>query len=336
MASHPVWPKWLEELWWREVWLTLEAAEPAILPPYLGSTLRGALGYLLRAALCEGLECDPDCQRPDRCRYYSLFVRDRDGAAKPYVLLAPPPPGLEEIALGGPVDLPYRTAAPRHGECIPSLRCDASWKFDPGGSLRFGLRLFGQAAQALPAIVNGIVQRGLTLGRAQFRLAAASDSLGRLLYDRRLSAAPVQMPAVQRLGLEPERACRVRIVFLSPVVFKLDRQVTFNPQDFAARFFEHSIGRAGQMHRACSGERPPWVDAPSEGVKLVGHRLFHYELQRYSFHQEKRLDFDGAVGYLDLEGDLGAVMPWGRAAEILHFGQKAVFGLGKVRLLVLD
>ena len=73
MASNPELPDWLEKLWWREAWLTLEAAEPATLPPYLGSTLRGALGHLLRAALCEGSECGHECQRPETCRYYSLF-----------------------------------------------------------------------------------------------------------------------------------------------------------------------------------------------------------------------------------------------------------------------
>jgi hypothetical protein len=141
MVAFPAWPDWLEKLWWREAWLTLEAAEPATLPPYLGSTLRGAMGHLLRAALCEGSGCGHECQRPDTCRYYSLFEQSRNGA-KPFLLLAPPPPGLEGIAMGGTVNLPYRTGAPRSAEAIPSLRCEAGWKFDPGGTLEFGLRLW--------------------------------------------------------------------------------------------------------------------------------------------------------------------------------------------------
>ena len=158
------------------------------------------------------------------------------------------------------------------------------------------------------------------------------DGSGQLLYDRRLPAVPVQTPAVQRLTIE-EGQPAVRIVFLSPTVFKLDSAPTFAPEDFAARFVEHSIGRAGQMHRACSGVRPPWVEAPAAGAEMVGHRLYHYELPRHSFRQDKWLDFDGVVGYIDLAGELGAAMPWLGAAEVLHL---AAFGLGKVRVLVLE
>src|SRR5437867_1457461 len=83
MASNSGWPEWLGQLWWREAWLTIEATEPITLAPYLGSTLRGALGHLLRAVLCEGSGCGHECQRPDHCRYYSLFEQKRDGA-KPF------------------------------------------------------------------------------------------------------------------------------------------------------------------------------------------------------------------------------------------------------------
>jgi hypothetical protein len=335
MASDLAQMECLERLLWREAWLTMEAAEPATLPPYLGSTIRGALGHLLRAALCEGSGCGDECQRPDACRYYSLFEQNRDGA-KPFLLLAPPPPGLEEIAMGGPVNLPYRTGPPRRNEHIPTLRCEAGCKFDPGATLQFGLRLMGVASKALVPIMEGVARWGLALGGAQFRLASARDASGQLLYDRRLIAVPMQATSASRLGLEHETAKRVRIVFLSPAVFKLDRAPTFSPEEFAGRFFEHSIGRAVQMYRACSGIRPSWVEAPPVRAEMVGHRLYHYELPRHSFRQDKWLDFDGVVGHIDLAGDLGPGMPWARAAEVLHFGQKATFGLGKVRVLVLE
>jgi hypothetical protein len=78
------------------------------------------------------------------------------------------------------------------------------------------------------------------------------------------------------------------------------------------------------------------IDAPPAHAEMVGHRLYHYELPRHSFRQDKWLDFDGVLGYIDLAGKLGAAMPWAPAAEVLHFGQKAAFGLGQVRVLVLE
>jgi hypothetical protein len=335
MPSNPNFPEWLAKLWWREAWLTLEAAEEAELPPYLGSTIRGALGHLMRAALCDGAGCGHECQLQKACRYYALFERNRDGA-KPLVLLAPSPPGLEEIALGGPVNLPYRTGAPKHSETIPTLRCEAGWKFESGGKLCFGLRSIGNASNALVAIIEAISRCGLPLAGRQFRLAAAHDGAGQLLYDRRLPAVPVQIPAKRNLVVENEVAQRVRVGFLSPSVFKLDQAPTFSPEQFAARFFEHSIGRAAQMYCACTGVRPPWVDALNMRAEMISHRLFHYELPRHSFRQQKWLDFDGVVGYIEWKGEMSCGMPWARAAEVLHFGQKAVFGLGKVRVLVLE
>ncbi|MGJ5818180.1 CRISPR system precrRNA processing endoribonuclease RAMP protein Cas6 [Paludibaculum fermentans] len=139
------------------------------------------------------------------------------------------------------------------------------------------------------------------------------------------------MPAIVEAA-----ARRIRLVFLTPTVFKLERAATFRPEDFAARFFEHSLGRAVQMHRTCSQMRLPWVEAPAMRVELRAHRLFHYELPRHSFRQEKWLDFDGVVGWMELEGDVTQAMMWARSAELLHFGQKAAFGLGRVRVLVLE
>lgn len=313
----------------------MEAAEPATLPPYLGSTLRGALGHLLRAALCDGTGCGHDCQRPDSCRYFSLFEQNRNGS-KPFILIAPQTPNLEEIALGGPVNLPFRTGPPRAGETIPALRCDAGWKFDAGGRFSFGLRVVGLVSNVLPAIIEAIARYGLSVGGAQFHLVSARTSSGQLLFDRRLSGVPIQMPPLSRLTLEEESVALVRIIFLSPTVFKLERAPTFSPEEFAVRFFDHSIGQAKQMVQACGVTGLPWVEAPPIRAKMVGHRLFHYDLPRHSYRQDKWLDFDGAIGYFDLAGSIGPAMPWARAAEVLHFGQKSAFGLGKVRVLVLE
>jgi len=139
MASIKQWPEWLERIWWRDASLTMEAVESAVLPPYFGSTLRGALGHVLRTALCDGSGCGHECQQPQGCRYFSLFERNQRGA-KPLLLLTPPAPGLEQVALGGPVNLPYRTGPPRENERIPTLRCEAGWQFDAGQALNFRFR----------------------------------------------------------------------------------------------------------------------------------------------------------------------------------------------------
>ena len=342
-------PDWLEKLEWRDTWLTLEAMEPAHLPPYLGSTLRGALGHLLRVALCDsGAGCGHECQQPDACRYFSLFEKNRspDGQTLPksFLLLPPALPGLDDIAAGGPVNRPFQTGPPKNGERIPTLRCEAGWKLDPGAPLVFGFRLFGVAANVLPAIIEGIARHGLTLGTAQFQLAAARDHRNQAIYSRRWDPRqiPVQHPPLQRFAIESEAARHIRILFQSPTVYKprTEKTPTFDAQTIAAGFFEHSIGRAKdvvQLSLGLSRTGPlAWVESPKLDMELAGHRLFHYELPRHSFRQNKSPDYDGVIGYLDLKGDFGKVMPWARAAEVLHYGERSTSGLGKIRILSLE
>src|SRR5690242_20312740 len=48
------------------------------------------------------------------------------------------------------------------------------------------------------------------------------------------------------------------------------------------------------------------------------------------------MDFDGVVGWIEWEGDLTAVLPWLQAVEVLHVGQKATFGLGRLEVIEPD
>ena len=342
-------PAWLENLEWRDTWLTLEALEPAHLPPYLGSTLRGALGHLLRVALCDGKSgCGYECEQPAACRYFSLFEKNRtpDGQNLPksFLILPPALPGLDDIVAGGPINRNFQTGPPKHGENLPTLRCDGGWKLDPGAPLVFGIRLFGGAANILPAIIEGIVRHGLTLGTSQFQLAAARDHRNQAIYTRRWAQQiPVQSPPLQRFVIEAEKASRLRILFQSPTVYKprTEKIPTFNAHTIAAGFFEHCIGRAKdivQLSARSSREAAPlaWVPSPTLDLELAAHRLFHYELPRHSFRQNKTIDYDGVIGYLDVKGDFSAVMPWARAAEILHYGERSTSGLGKIRVLVME
>lgn len=333
--------EFLERITWRDAWLTLETNDAATLPPYLGSTLRGALGHLLRSELCDGQGCGHECQNPGSCRYFSLFEQSRNAtgqnAPKPMILLPPRSPGLETVAWGGPVNLPLRTAPPRMGESIPVLSDESRLKFQPGDPLRFGIRLLGAASPLAPALIDAVARHGLNLAGSPFHLTLAQDGRGTMLFDRRFPKIPAQMPALERLASEAEPASRVRLVFLTPTVLKLERKPVFDPIALASRFFEHSLARAAQVCNAFSGgPHIPWLEPPQVYAEISGYRLFHYELPRRSYRQEKWLDFDGIVGYLDLEGNLACGLPFARAAEILHFGQKAAFGQGQVRLLVLD
>src|SRR5712691_7320254 len=68
----------LSRIGWEERWLDLEARGRLDLPSYVGATLRGAVGAVIRPHLCDqGNRCGERCLAPDRCRFYSLFEQAR-------------------------------------------------------------------------------------------------------------------------------------------------------------------------------------------------------------------------------------------------------------------
>ena len=233
--------------------------------------------------------------------------------------------------------LPFRSGAPESGQSVPTLRSEHPFSIASGTLMRVGIRLLGSSSVAMAAIIEAIARLGLDVGGIRLLLRAAHDGSGRMLFDRSFPLIPTQNPPLQRISCQPEPARLVRVVFETPTILKLGKGPTFNPDDFAARFFEHSLARAVQVHNCLMGQPLlPWMEAPPVHPRIVGHRLFRYLLPRRSYRQDKWMDFDGLMGYLDLAGELDAVMPYARAAEVLHFGQKAAFGLGKVRVLVLE
>lgn len=70
----------------------------------------------------------------------------------------------------------------------------------------------------------------------------------------------------------------------------------------------------------------------SDGVRVAGAALRWLDWERWSQRQGAAMKLGGLVGTLTLEGDLAPFAPLLRAAEILHAGKGAVFGLGKVEV----
>ena len=133
--------------------MTLEAEEPARMPAFHGSMLRGAFGHALRRTVCvmgpeQACSC---CMLRQACVYTRLF--------EPYIEGEPPPflRGIDQAVR------PY-AFEPLGGE----------GPLEPGDALKFDLLLFGRGvelqAYALLA-VERMARGGLGSGRAKFRLA---------------------------------------------------------------------------------------------------------------------------------------------------------------------
>ena len=192
----------------------------------------------------------------------------------------------------------------------------------------------GTLSNALPAILSALALMPFSMAGLDLRLESAEDGFGMRLFDARDPHSPTQMPRRCFLFPEPESARRIRVLFLTPTLLKVGADTTFDPADIASRFVANCVAAAVRMQHTCSGQKPPFVEAPN--LELAAHRLYRYELPRHSLRQGKWLHFDGVVGSIDLAGDASPAMPWIRAAEIFHFGQKAAFGMGRIRVLNLE
>lgn len=300
---------------------TLLAGEPAMLPDFQGSMLRGAFGHALRRLVCAMGPEQPcgTCPLRRACVYPRIFEPVRgDG---------PPPPflrGVEEVAR------PYVFEPGSPGGSLPR-----------GGSLGFDLLLFGQAA-ALQAYAILAVQRmaeaGLGTRRTRFRLARvealAPPAPPSLLFDQgTLLDVPPASPTVP--CSEPLPGASMTLRFLTPLRLKVRDRLTDQPRfrDLAFAMLRRTleIAHAHVPGAAVDWEFRPLLDQASN-VRIAATALTWQDQERWSQRQQTSMRLGGVVGTLILEGNLEPFGPLLRTAEVIHLGKGATFGLGQVSL----
>ena len=289
----------------------------AVLPPYKGSTLRGAFGHALRRTCCALRRrfCE-ECLLAATCCYSLVFESkrlDRNSGGyrqrlanrpHPYVLEPPLDPGREYAA---------------------------------GATFSFTMHLFGPARRFRPQIVHAVLGMGEAglgkQGGGRFRLdrVTAGD---RLLYDAatgRLSLEEVGWS----LRLAADAPCdRLELLLLTPLRMKRDNRF--------ARHFEFGTVVRAALRRVSTleniyGDGEPTVDYPglcrrADEVQVIRRETEWIDISRYSNRQRQAMQMGGIVGRVVLAGELGPYVPLLRYCETVHLGKQTAFGLGWIRL----
>lgn len=299
----------------------LRSVERAVLPPFKGSLLRGAFGHAFRRATCSmgpGQSCR-ECLLRRACLYTRLFETFVEGE---------PPPFLRGIPTS-PRPYVFETVT-------------ETTDFEPGAPLCFDLLLFGQAADLAPhalLAVERMARGGLGFQRLPFVLDKAGAGLPQggwqeIYKDGRPSPALAdvrpRLPSEAPVGEE-----RITLHFLTPTRLQLRGRVQEEPTFRALVFlllrrtlelaWFHVPGAGIDWHLR------PLLDRASE-VNVVASDLRWQEWQRYSNRQQRKISLGGFVGQMELEGDLSPFASLLRAAEVLHVGKGATFGLGRVKV----
>jgi hypothetical protein len=314
------------DLRWAHLTLTLRAEETVHLPPYAGSTFRGAFGHAFKRVACPlRRECE-GCAHQTVCVYAYVFETPGASDGSP-------------LARGGTIAHPFVLEPPEtSAREIPS-----------GAELTLGLVLIGRAIPLAPyflAACREMVRRGIGQGRKRLRLerAVAADpdsSTGRVVYDGAADllapAVPVwsagDLPAAHRPASE-----RVRLEFVTPTRLRQNADLVVKPEfTTLATALLRRVSVLAEVH---CGAQPRIsareILAPAADVKVEKSELRWHDWERYSARQDTRMALGGFVGRITFAGPLDPWLPLLRLGEVLHVGKGTAFGLGRYRIEASD
>lgn len=288
--------------------------EPARLPEFKGSLLRGMLGSSLRKASCALSRGDcPTCLLASRCVYSLAFEVPRGhggGPTPPHPYLLEPPPA-------------------------------AQTDYVVGEELAAGLTLFGEMTRNLPYFIYAFERMGedgigasRERGLARFSLERVTCD-GANVYDagsKIMSALPEPHRLEVPLAAPQGQVSRLTLQLRTPLRIK-------HRNSFARELPFHLLVRA-MLRRISSmtshfGDGEPRLDYSglvrrAKDVAVIEDATSWKDWTRFSSRQKQSMQFGGLVGTVVYEGDFGEYLPLLEACTVLHVGKQSVFGLGRI------
>ena len=310
---------------------TFRMAAPLRLPDYAGSLLRGQFGASLRRVACmTGAPACDSCPLRSTCPYPAIFET--------------PAPAEHAMQSFSHVPNPYVIEPPAFG----------TRQIDAGGTLQFGLVLFGRAVAQLP-LVSFALQRALEGGLGRERARGVLERIEwqhtadepAEPYRGGATFIPIWQPgdaaiAAHDVHLAPPAAAvhtaptRLTLAIHTPMRLQQQgkplRPAALTPRKLVADLLRR-ISLLAEFHAG----RPGLVaDAPTlvRHAETLTHQpaLRWQDWSRYSSRQQQEMTLGGVVGHWTVEGDLAPLLPWLWLGQWLHVGKNATMGMGGYHL----
>jgi len=340
----------------------LRAEASVVLPPFLGSTLRGAFGRALKQVFCFVPHEDTEnCWFAEACPYQYIFESKNLGTIPadelhtflkgqkefphPFVLIAPAPVKKS------------RPPTPENPNRAVNFNDDYQPNhFSAGETLDFSLMLMGKAARnwahVLVAVrllaANGL---GESHARVPFDLveAFAHNADGRQLeiFSRenpRVSAYGVSAVKLEQVvnleigalenGGRRQDEESLQIEFLTPASRRILLEGTASGQLGFADLIK-KITRRLELLAFLHAEPSQKIDyrpvlADAENVRIIDKSLRLYFYEQYSERQERKVRRDVFLGEILYRGDcLKEFLPFLKAGELLNVGADTTHGFGR-------
>ena len=294
---------------------TCRFIEDALLPPYKGSTFRGAFGNALKKVVCAVREKNCSrCLLAARCVYARAFENVTPAPGEASRQVAPPHPYVIEPPAG------------------------TQTRYASGELFEFTLLLFGEFTDYLPYFVyafEAMGEQGLGARRGQGMGRYVLESIcceGRSLYDASRRQLASHRPRMLQLGSATSTNGELHLHIITPLRLKFDNQLS-------AQLPFHLLTRAALRRVsslfACYGRGEPEFDyrglvARAKEVEIRQASLRWHDWKRYSSRQEQTMLMGGMNGEIIYRGAIGEYLPLLDLARELHLGKQSAFGLGQV------
>jgi len=289
----------------------------ARLPGYLGSTLRGALGWALKKTSCalRRQQCN-SCLLREQCAYAWIFETERYQIGDGRTINARPHPFVLQ---------PYEISAGVKQQ---------------GDDFSFSMLLFDRAIDLLPQLIYAVQlmgEGGIGAGRRQGfgRFQLETVRAGKETIFTAEKAVLEQCRDTSKVELEEiadQPISAVQTTLHTPLRLKqgnkLKRDLPFHI------LIRAGLRRIAALEEAYGGGEPVLdyrgLVKRAEQVQIAVSHLRWHELFRYSNRQKTKVSLSGLVGTVIYKGVLSEFMPILHYCEQVNVGKQTVFGLGRM------
>lgn len=302
--------------------ITIRARDEIELPPYTGSTLRGAFGVALKRICCIARRslCD-QCSVRNSCIYVYFFET----------------PLLEQ----GPEGSRFRNAPHPFVFRIPLM--SEALILRPLEEWSFGITLFGKSVVWLPYVVAAVQKMGeigIGRGRGSFELAGielldADENPVEHIYCEDRLVFPKKFLYLHELGGNSgkEGLGRFYLDFLTPLRLRFKGRLVDVPE------FHILMGNLFQRLSVLMKVHGEGEEVSSfhevidlaRNIRLVSNETRWHDWERYSHRQRQRMRLGGIVGRAVYEGNPSVFEPFLTVGTLIHIGKNTGFGLGRYR-----
>ncbi len=300
--------------------VTIKALTPFVIPHFPGSMLRGAFGVALKRVVClnKNRSCE-SCLLQKGCVYQFLFETQTDIAE---IKNPPHPMMLYPLSLGGK-------------------------KMRQGSIYQFGFTLFGQANEYLPYIIYALMQMGklgMGKGRGKFEIKEIKKYVSfkrkRIIFSQktqRLLSPSTCLNSTDILQTN-EIAHAILLKTITPLRFKIKGRLT---DKISLKDILIAIIRRFKTLTQLYGQGKVFLVKelnlePMLSKIQVKTNFKWQDFTRFSKRQNAHLQIGGAMGEMEISGDVSDIFPILHLGEYIHIGKNTAFGLGRYYTTILS